>query len=103
MPPASVLLPPFHRAPKPKRCGPRFADVCAIRDPVQQRLTKPGFGNTVVHSEDGKFVVTMSAAFTSIRDQMKLKFRSDVRQRHVADFIQWDQSRTSSIASSPAA
>ena len=48
---------------KRKDSSPRLDDVSAIGHPVQHALHSRGFGNTVVHSEKGKFVVTIKAAF----------------------------------------
>jgi hypothetical protein len=49
--------------------------VSAIGDPVQQRLSEAGVGITWVHSENGKFVVRMTAAF-SARSAMTWKWMS---------------------------
>ncbi len=49
-------------------------------------LHSRGFGNTCVHSENGKFVVTISV----FRDHQKQKLHADLRQRNVTYFVQRD-------------
>jgi len=44
---------------------PGLDDVRTVGDAIQQRLHSRGFGNTCVHSEKGKFVVTISVALSA--------------------------------------
>lgn len=61
----SALLPLLECAPKSIRLAARLDDVSAIRQPVQQRLHSRLFGITYVHSENGRFVVISTAAFSA--------------------------------------
>ncbi len=46
-------------------CRTAVDDVRPVGNAVEQRLAQPGIGNDLVRSENGRLVVTITAAFSA--------------------------------------
>jgi len=70
----------------------RVQDVSAIGDSIQQRFAEPRVGDPCVHSENGRFVVSTTAALLgSLGHNLKQELGADLGQRHLSDLVDGDQ------------